>query len=164
MKELCAFASLRTQDTIYITSNHRETDQVGLRRPVPPLHFFLVVFLPGRYACCGSAWAQRRKDPLRPNSGSTHCDRCALCAPVTRLCARTPLAAYPCAHLPALVPVAGVRIQLALPIPVGYDQYLHIAFGDYMQPPPKEKRIQQHEAAFMDLDCGYEKYRGVEWR
>lgn len=50
-----------------------------------------------------------------------------------------------------------------LPIPVGYDQYLRIAFGDYMQPPPKKKRVQQHEAAFMDLDCSYEKYKGVEW-
>lgn len=50
-----------------------------------------------------------------------------------------------------------------LPIPVGYDQYLRIAFGDYMREPPKEKRVPQHGAVFMDLECGYEKYRGVEW-
>ena len=50
-----------------------------------------------------------------------------------------------------------------LPIPIGYDTYLRTAFGDYMQLPPEEKRIPQHEAAFMDLDCGYMKYKGVEW-
>lgn len=47
-----------------------------------------------------------------------------------------------------------------MPIPAGYDAYLKIAFGDYMQLPPAEKRIGHHEALFMDLDKGYEEYRG----
>lgn len=47
-----------------------------------------------------------------------------------------------------------------MPIPVGYDDYLKIAFGDYMQMPPEEKRVGHHEALFMDLDNSYVKYRG----
>lgn len=48
-----------------------------------------------------------------------------------------------------------------LPIPVGYDGYLRMAFGDYMQLPPKEKQVCHHEFEFMDMDNGYENYRGV---
>ena len=47
-----------------------------------------------------------------------------------------------------------------MPIPAGYDDYLKIAFGDYMQLPPEEKRVGHHEALFMDLDNSYVKYRG----
>ena len=50
-----------------------------------------------------------------------------------------------------------------MPIPVGYDDYLKIAFGDYMQLPPEEKRVAHHEASFLDLENGYEKYRGTEF-
>ena len=47
-----------------------------------------------------------------------------------------------------------------MPIPVGYDAYLKMAFGDYMQLPPKEKQIPKHEAVLIDVDRGYEYYRG----
>lgn len=48
-----------------------------------------------------------------------------------------------------------------LPIPVGYDGYLRMAFGDYMQLPPKEKQVCHHEFEFMDMDSSYKNYRGV---
>lgn len=48
-----------------------------------------------------------------------------------------------------------------LPIPVGYDGYLRMAFGDYMQLPPKEKQVCHHEFEFMDMDNSYKNYRGV---
>lgn len=48
-----------------------------------------------------------------------------------------------------------------MPIPVGYDAYLKIAFGDYMQLPPKEKQVGHHDALFMDLDKSYKEYKGV---
>ncbi len=48
-----------------------------------------------------------------------------------------------------------------MPIPVGYDQYLKMAFGDYMQLPPEEKRVCHHEYEFMDMDNSYRKYRGI---
>lgn len=48
-----------------------------------------------------------------------------------------------------------------LPVPVGYDGYLRMAFGDYMQLPPKEKRACHHEFEFIDMDNSYENYRGV---
>ena len=41
-----------------------------------------------------------------------------------------------------------------MPLPVGYDSYLKIAFGDYMQLPPKEKRIPHHDILYMNLDKG----------
>lgn len=48
-----------------------------------------------------------------------------------------------------------------MPIPVGYDAYLKIAFGDYMQMPPEEKRVGHHDALFMDLSKSYKRYRGI---
>ena len=48
-----------------------------------------------------------------------------------------------------------------LPIPIGYDKYLSIAFGDYMQLPPEEKRVNHHEYEFIDLDKSYKEYEGI---
>jgi lipopolysaccharide cholinephosphotransferase len=47
-----------------------------------------------------------------------------------------------------------------LPIPVGYDGYLRMAFGDYLQLPPEEKRVCHHEYEFMDMENSYKNYRG----
>ena len=41
-----------------------------------------------------------------------------------------------------------------MPLPVGYDEYLKIAFGDYMQLPPKEKQFPHHDIIYMDLNKG----------
>ena len=51
--------------------------------------------------------------------------------------------------------------DIEMPIPVGYDAYLKIAFGDYMQMPPVEKRVGHHEALFMDLSKTYKEYKGI---
>lgn len=48
-----------------------------------------------------------------------------------------------------------------MPIPVGYHEYLSIAFGDYMTPPPKEKQIAHHDMVFYDLDNSYKKYENL---
>lgn len=48
-----------------------------------------------------------------------------------------------------------------LPVPVGYDAYLRIAFGDYMELPPEEKRVAQHEAVKVDLEHGCRRYKGT---
>ncbi len=48
-----------------------------------------------------------------------------------------------------------------LPIPVGYDGYLTMAFGDYHQLPPKDKQICHHEYEFMDMEHSYRNYRGI---
>lgn len=50
-----------------------------------------------------------------------------------------------------------------LPIPVGYDTYLRMAFGDYMQLPPKEKRVCHHEFEVMDMEHSYRVYRGKKY-
>lgn len=51
---------------------------------------------------------------------------------------------------------------ISVPLPVGYDTYLKMAFsGDYMQLPPEDQRIPKHEIVFYDLDNSYKKYKGV---
>lgn len=47
-----------------------------------------------------------------------------------------------------------------VPAMKGYDRYLHLIWGDYMQLPPEENRVAKHDAVLIDLDNSYEKYRG----
>ena len=47
------------------------------------------------------------------------------------------------------------------PVPVGYDTYLSMAFGDYMSMPPKEDQIPKHDAIKVDLEKSYKEYKGV---
>lgn len=49
-----------------------------------------------------------------------------------------------------------------LPIPIGYDGYLKMAFGNYMELPPEEMRIPSHEA-FIDVTRPYTEYKGVKY-
>jgi len=47
-----------------------------------------------------------------------------------------------------------------MPIPVGYDGYLKMAFGDYMSYPPEEEQVPSHDAVFIDPDETYRSYKG----
>lgn len=47
-----------------------------------------------------------------------------------------------------------------LPIPVGYDDYLKMAFGDYMKLPPVESQVAKHDLVYYNLNEGYEKFKG----
>ena len=47
-----------------------------------------------------------------------------------------------------------------MPVPVGYDTYLTIAFGNYMELPPKEKQIPSHDAIVIDAERPYSYYKG----
>jgi len=42
-----------------------------------------------------------------------------------------------------------------LPVPVGYDTYLRMAFGDYMTLPPKDRQVAHHEAVLLAFDRSY---------
>lgn len=54
--------------------------------------------------------------------------------------------------------------DIKVPLPIGYDEYLHMAFkGDYMQLPPLEAQTPKHEIVFYDLDNSYKKYRKIEY-
>lgn len=50
-----------------------------------------------------------------------------------------------------------------LNMPAGYDTYLTIAFGDYMQLPPEEAQVCHHEYEFMDMEHSYRMYRGEKY-
>jgi len=41
---------------------------------------------------------------------------------------------------------------LSMPLPLGYDEYLRMAFGDYMELPPEDKQIPHHDLVGLDLD------------
>ena len=44
-----------------------------------------------------------------------------------------------------------------VPLPEEYDKYLRHFFGDYMQFPPVEQRIEKHHRAYLNMDCKEEK-------
>lgn len=49
------------------------------------------------------------------------------------------------------------------PIPKNYDNYLKIAYGDYMKFPPLEKRKPETRVYFYDLYSPYHKYKGLKY-
>lgn len=49
------------------------------------------------------------------------------------------------------------------PLPCGYDEYLRIAFGDYMRMPPADKQKPHHFVAYLDLSAPYEQYKWVRY-
>lgn len=40
---------------------------------------------------------------------------------------------------------------IKLPVASGYREYLELVFGDYMTPPPEEKRVPHHDITYLDL-------------
>ncbi len=48
-----------------------------------------------------------------------------------------------------------------MPVPKGYDEFLKVAFGDYMQLPPEEKRVSHHDCIFLDTHNSYKEYKGI---
>lgn len=50
-----------------------------------------------------------------------------------------------------------------LPVPVGYDTYLKMAFGDYMNLPPESERECHHEFEVIDTENTYKNYRGTHY-
>lgn len=46
-----------------------------------------------------------------------------------------------------------------LPIPAGYGEYLRTAFGNYMEFPPEEERVNSHDIVFLDLENSHDKYK-----
>ena len=50
-----------------------------------------------------------------------------------------------------------------LPVPIGYDEYLKTAFGNYMQLPPEHERVNLHDIIFLDLNNSCEKYKNRFW-
>ncbi|MBQ6654667.1 MAG: LicD family protein [Erysipelotrichaceae bacterium] len=53
--------------------------------------------------------------------------------------------------------------DLKITIPAGYDGYLRRIYGDYLSFPPEEERTAKHDIVFMDLNHGYQQYRGIHY-
>ncbi|MFD1484001.1 phosphorylcholine transferase LicD [Lacticaseibacillus baoqingensis] len=47
-----------------------------------------------------------------------------------------------------------------MPVPIGYDQYLTLIFGDYMSFPPKSDQKAKHHTAIIDTERSYREYKG----
>ncbi|MCD7894887.1 MAG: LicD family protein [Erysipelotrichaceae bacterium] len=48
-----------------------------------------------------------------------------------------------------------------MPLMAGYDQYLHLIWGDYMQLPPEEQRVAKHNTVYLNTEVSYLKYKGI---
>lgn len=46
----------------------------------------------------------------------------------------------------------------SIAIPCGYDRYLTMDFGNYMELPPEDKRVTQHKTKVIDLNKSYKDY------
>lgn len=47
-----------------------------------------------------------------------------------------------------------------IPVMAGYDRYLHLIWGDYMQLPPVEKRVAKHDVVYLSTTEPYEQFKG----
>ena len=48
----------------------------------------------------------------------------------------------------------------SIPVMAGYDRYLKLIWGDYMQLPPVEKRVAKHDAVYLSTTEPYEQFKG----
>ena len=48
-----------------------------------------------------------------------------------------------------------------IPVMAGYDRYLHLIWGDYMQLPPVEKRVAKHDVVYLSTTEPYTKFKGI---
>ena len=46
------------------------------------------------------------------------------------------------------------------PIPLKAEEYLNLAFGDYLNLPPKKEQVPKHDAIMIDLHKSYKVYKG----
>ena len=47
-----------------------------------------------------------------------------------------------------------------IPVMSGYDRYLHLIWGDYMQLPPEDKRVAKHDVVYLSTTEPYKQFRG----
>lgn len=50
--------------------------------------------------------------------------------------------------------------DVEMPVPSGFNQYLTLIFGDYMEMPPIASRKAKHHTAFIDTETPYKEYKG----
>lgn len=51
----------------------------------------------------------------------------------------------------------------SMPVPKDYDGWLTMSYGNYMELPPESERVFRHDAVFIDLENGYERYKGIHY-
>lgn len=50
-----------------------------------------------------------------------------------------------------------------MPVMKGYNEYLSLIFGDYMEIPPVEERIAKHDAVYINTKESYRKFKGIHY-
>lgn len=48
-----------------------------------------------------------------------------------------------------------------IPVMSGYDRYLHLIWGNYMELPPEEKRVAKHDVVYLSTTEPYLKFKGI---
>lgn len=47
-----------------------------------------------------------------------------------------------------------------MPVPLDYNKWLKVSYGNYMEPVPMEERIPRHDVIFYDMNTSYKEYKG----
>ena len=48
-----------------------------------------------------------------------------------------------------------------IPVMAGYERYLRLIWGDYMELPPEDKRVPKHDVVYLSTTEPYEKFKGI---
>ena len=151
-KERVRYKGIRTWVNVYLSYGW------ALRRKIHKRTFFKDLFL--NFVALLTFWGnifQYRNKMINRWQHKIKFDECVY---FSNLCGNLPSHAYTRREwlgTPKVVPFEDTVIN----VPENYDAYLSYIFGDYMTPPPEDKRQGHHYYKGLDLHMGYEEYQRI---